>query len=77
MKANSDEQLQFYQNALVRLKTTTAKSVSPISTHHSTTNLSQRLLNLKSEFAKSQMKYNKNTEEYRERTRDWFRNAMP
>ena len=68
MKANSDEQLQFYQNALVRLKATTAKSVSPISTHHSTTNLSQRLLNLKSEFAKSQMKYNKNTEEYRERT---------
>jgi hypothetical protein len=67
MKVISDEQLQFYQNALVNLKATTSKSVSPISTHRSTTHLSQRLLNLKSEFTKSQLKYKKETEEYHER----------
>ena len=65
--SNGDEQIQFYQSALVKLKAATSKSVSPISTHRSTINMSQRLLNMKSECAKRQAKYNKSIEEYRER----------
>ena len=59
--------VQFYQSALVKLKAATSKSVSPISTRHSTINMSQRLLSMKSECAKRQTKYNKSIEEYRER----------
>ena len=62
-----DEQIQFYQSALVKLKAATSKSVSPISTRHSTINMSQRLLSMKSECAKRQSKYNKSIDEYRER----------
>ena len=52
--SNGDEQIQFYQSALVKLKAATSKSVSPISTHRSTINMSQRLLSMKSECAKRQ-----------------------
>ena len=64
----SEQQLQFYQSALVQLRATTAPNLSPSHTHHSTTTMSQRMHALKVEYVNREKAFERQSEENSART---------
>jgi hypothetical protein len=64
----SEQQVQFYQSALVQLRATKAPNLSPSHTHHSTTTISQRMHALKVEYANREKAFERQNEESGART---------